>query len=80
MEKELEQFYPIDLGHIQDKAISIKHDFEVWRSNERSEEIRAKHIDSAEKKIDVIIRDIDYLFDTRLFNGKRAIGLDGNNI
>ena len=76
---KLEQFYPSDLGHIQDKAISIKHDFEVWRSSERSEEIRAKHIDSAENKIDVIIRDIDYLFDTKLFNGKRAIGLDEDN-
>ena len=72
----MENFYPIDLENIQDKILAIKHNLQLCQNSERSSEMRAKALENIESYVDVISRDIDYLMDTRLFNGKRALGLD----
>ena len=74
--KNFDEFYPIDLARIQEKAIAAKHAFEVYRNSERSVELREESLKEAENIISVIVRDIDYYFDVKAFDGKRAKGLD----
>ena len=69
-------FLPVDLGHIQEKAIAAEKALKVYRDNERSPEMREKSLRSAENYISVLVRDIDYYMDTYTFNGERAMGLD----
>jgi len=71
-----EPLYPIDLGHIQDKAQAIVHALSVYNNHERSQEVRDFYLKKAEQLASTIVHDIDYLMDTRLFDGRRALGLD----
>lgn len=75
MEKH-EPFYPIDLKHLQDKALSIQHSLDIYTCFDRSEDMKRVSLQRAKDVIDVMVRDIDYLFDTKTFNGKRGLGLD----
>jgi len=70
-----EKIQPIDLVHIQDKALAIRHNLERIVSD-RSDEMKSKALKNAISIIETMIRDIDYLFDTKTFDGRRGLGLD----
>jgi len=74
-----QNFLPINLGSIQDKAIKIKHLLSIINSPDRGEEIKKVSLKSIEQINDTIIRDIDYHFETKTFNGIVALELDEVN-
>ncbi len=71
-----EQFLPVDLGHLQDKARSIQHALEVYMNHERSEKMRQFYLRKALHIAGVIVHDIDYLDDTKTFGGTNAFGIE----
>lgn len=64
-----EKLVPIDLHHLWDKLLSAQRGLQQHRNTERSEEFRARGLKSAEDIVDVCIRDIEYLYDTKDIGG-----------
>jgi predicted component of type VI protein secretion system len=71
-----DKLYPVDLGHLRDKAVSVRESLDIFVESSLSEEFKAFHLKSARQVADSIVRDIDWLLDTKLFNGQEAMGLD----
>lgn len=64
-----EKLVPTDLVHLQEKARSAQHSLSVFKSRDRSDAYKARHLKSIEDVIDVLIRDIDCLIDTKDIGG-----------
>lgn len=64
-----EKLVPIDLHHLWDKLLSAQRGFKQYHNTERSEEFRERGLKMAEDIVDVCIRDIEYLRDTKDIGG-----------
>jgi hypothetical protein len=71
-----ENFLPIDLVHLRDKAVAIKDNLERSQNPDRSEEFKKKCLQNAINISDTLVRDFDYDFDTKIIGGMIPMGLD----
>lgn len=72
------EFTPIDLEDLRRKAIAIKDNLERSQDIDRSEEFRNICLKNAIDISDTLIRDFDYYFDTKKFNGRIPMELENN--
>ena len=71
-----EELKPIDLGHLEEKALVIVDCFRKANDYDRSEEYRAFHLKKAEQVADTLLRDFGYYFDKYKVGGIVPYGLD----
>lgn len=74
-----ETFKPVDLGHLEDKAIAIVDAFDKANDTDRSEEYRAYHLKKAEQISKALLHDFRYYFDEYEIGGMIPYGLDEKN-
>jgi hypothetical protein len=73
-----EKLLPVDLGHLEDKALAIVDSFRKYNESSRSEEYRNYHLKKAESISETLLRDFGYYFDNKIIGGVVAYGLDEN--
>lgn len=71
-----EELKPVDLGHLEEKALAIVDAFNKANDNDRSAKYRAFHLKNAQEIADVLLRDFRYYFDTYKIGGIVPYGLD----
>jgi len=71
-----EVFKPIDLGHLEDKALAIVDAFRKTNDVDRSAEYRAYFLKEAENIANTLLRDFGYCFDKYEIGGVIPYGLD----
>ena len=71
-----EEFLPVDLGHLQEKAQAVVNYFKGYHNQDRSPEYRECMLRNAESVAEVLVRDFHYYFDTKKIGGRIPIGLD----
>lgn len=71
-----EDFKPVDLIHLEDKALAIVDAFRKANSVDRSPEYRAFHLKNAEQISESLLRDFGYYLDTYKIGGIIPYGLD----
>lgn len=71
-----EEMKPVDLGHLEDKAIAIKNYFAASHDNDRSAEYRAFMLEKAESVADTLVADFRHYFDKYKIGGVTPYGLD----
>jgi len=70
-----EQFYPVDLGHIQEKILAVIYGLEESDDASRSEQYRIHMAQSARSIARTILSDIAYYMDTKKFGDTTAYGM-----
>lgn len=75
MEKK-EELKPVDLGHLEDRALAIVDSFRRANDIDRSKEYRAHHLKKAEQVSNTLLHDFGYYFDTYKIGGIVPYGLD----
>lgn len=70
-----EELAPVDLGHLEDKAVAIKNYFDASHDDERSEEYRAYMLKKAESVASSLVADFRYILDTYTIGGMEPYGL-----
>lgn len=58
-----DKFLPVDLGHLEDKALAIVDCFRKYNDLDRSKEYREFHLKQAETISKTLLRDFGYCFD-----------------
>lgn len=71
-----EELKPIDLGHLEGKALAIVDAFRKANNLDRSKEYRAFHLKSAEQIANTLLEDFGYCFDTYKIGGIVPYGLN----
>lgn len=71
-----EELKPVDLGHLEDKALHIVDSFRKANDMERSKEYRAFQLKNAEQIAGTLLRDFGYYFDTYKIGSMVPYGLD----
>lgn len=71
-----EQFKPVDLGHLEDKALAIVDAFRKYNCLDRSSEYRAFFLKKAEQIANTLLTDFGYYFDKYEIGGVVPYGLD----
>lgn len=71
-----EKFLPIDLGHLEEKAIAILNAFKASECSDRSEEYRAVMLKKAKDITNTLVQDFRYYFDTKEIGGLIPYDLD----
>ncbi len=74
-----EEFLPVDLGNLRDKALAIKDNLERSQSPSLSNEFKNVCLNNAINISKVLLRDFDYYFDTKIIGGRIPMGLDEIN-
>jgi hypothetical protein len=74
--QEKKEMLPVDLGHLEDKALAIVDAFRKAGNQDRSAEYRKFWLDSAEQIANVMLRDFGYYFDCYKIGGIIPYGLD----
>lgn len=70
-----EKFLPVDLGHLEEKALAILNAFEASECPDRSEEYREYMLKRARDITETLVRDFRYYFDTKEIGGLIPYGL-----
>lgn len=71
-----EELKPVNLGHLEDKALHVVDSFRKANEPDRSKEYRAFHLKKAEDISKVLLRDFGYYMDTYSIGGIIPYGLD----
>lgn len=71
-----EELKPVDLGHLEDKALAIVDAFRKANCVDRSSEYRAFHLQKAEQIANTLLNDFGYYFDKYKIGGIVPYGLD----
>ena len=72
---EKEVLKPVDLGHLEQKAIMIVDCFRKANASDRSPEYRAFHIKQAENIAESLVGDFGYYMDKYMIGGVEPYGL-----
>ena len=75
-----EKLLPVDLGHLEDKALAIVDAFRKANCPDRSKEYRAFHLKNAEQVANTLLSDFGYYMDTKEIGGMIPYGLDEANL
>ena len=75
-----EKFLPVDLGHLEDKALAIVDAFRRANHPDRSNEYKKFHLKKAEQIADTLLSDFGYYFDTKEIGGMIPYGLNETNL
>lgn len=71
-----EDFKPVDLGHLESKALAVVEAFNKASDPDRSEEYRKYHLKNAERIARVLVHDFRHYFDNYKIGGMVPYGLD----
>lgn len=71
-----EELKPVDLGHLEEKALAIVDYFRRANTPDRSPEYRAHHLKQAESVANTLLADFGYYFDKYKIGGIIPYGLD----
>lgn len=71
-----EELKPINLGHLEDKALAIVDAFRKANCSSRSQEYRAFYLKQAEQIANTLLNDFGYYFDRYKIGGVVPYGLD----
>ena len=71
-----EELKPVDLGHLEEKALAIVDAFRKANCYDRSPEYKAFYLKKAEQIASVLLNDFGYYFDTYKIGGIVPYGLD----
>jgi len=74
-----EELKPVDLGHLEEKALAVVDYFRRANNPDRSPEYRAHNLKQAESVANVLLRDFGYYFDKYKIGGIVPYGLDKRN-
>ena len=67
---------PVDLGHLEDKALAIVDAFRKYNDQDRSAEYRAFYLKKAEQIASTLLGDFGYYMDKYEIGGMIPYGLD----
>lgn len=70
-----EELKPVELGHLEQKALAVVDCFRKANERDRSPEYRAFHVKQAEQIAETLLRDFGYYFDKYLIGGVEPYGL-----
>lgn len=73
-----EELKPVDLGHLESKAICIVDCFNKANDTDRSKEYRAFHLERAEQVSKSLVSDFGFIFDKYKIGGIVPFGLNDN--
>lgn len=71
-----EELAPVDLGHLQDRAIALLEALNASEDPDRSEAYRVYQIEKARNLAETQVRDFRYIFDNFKIGGIVPYGLD----
>lgn len=71
-----EELKPVDLGHMQDRAIALLEALNASNDDDRSAAYRAYQVEKARDLAAVQVRDFRYIFDTYKIGGIVPYGLE----
>ena len=74
--KKKEKFLPVDLGHLESKALAVVEAFDKHNDVGRSAEYRNYHLRSAESIARSLVSAFRHSFDTYEIGGMIPYGLD----
>lgn len=74
--KKREDFRPVDLGHLEDKALAIVAAFDKFNDVARTPEYRQFHLKKAESIACTLVADFRHYFDNYKIGGITPYGLD----
>jgi hypothetical protein len=69
------EFKPVDLGHLEEKAVFIVDAFRKANDPDRSPEYRKHHLGVAEQISKTLVSDFGYYFDKYIVGGVEPYGL-----
>lgn len=70
-----EELKPVDLGHLEQKAVMLVDCFRKYNSTDRTPEYRAFHLEQAEHIAKTLLSDFGYYFDKYKIGGIEPYGL-----
>jgi len=71
-----EKFLPVDLGHLESRALAVVEAFDKHNDTERSDEYRNYHLKNAESIARSLASAFRHSFDTYEIGGMIPYGLD----
>lgn len=74
-----EELKPVDLGHLEDKALAVVDCFRKANDVDRSKEYRKYYLKKAEDIAETLLHDFGYYFDKYKIGGVVPYGLGEKN-